>query len=74
MSPIHLRSIRLRMQPTIYDLKNAQSVELTCSQPDYGFPAATTYTVQASLNKISKEATDDSSQLYCVGKHVPTAK
>lgn len=30
----------------VYDLKNAQTVELTCSQPDYGFPAATTYTVQ----------------------------
>ncbi len=27
----------------VYDLKNAQTVELTCSQPDYGFPAATTY-------------------------------
>ena len=33
----------------VYDLKNAQTVELTCSQPDYGFPAATTYTVQASF-------------------------
>ena len=37
----------------VYDLKNAQSVELTCSQPDYGFPAATTYT--PLLNKISKK-------------------
>ena len=35
----------------VYDLKNAQSVELTCSQPDYGFPAAT----KPLLNKISRK-------------------
>ena len=28
----------------VYDLKNAKSVELSCSQPDYGFPASTNYT------------------------------
>ena len=42
----------------VYDLKNAQTVELTCSQPDYGFPAATTYTVQASFEQDFIEATD----------------
>ncbi len=43
----------------VYDLKNAQTLELTCSQPNYGFPASTTYKVQASLNAEFIEATDD---------------
>lgn len=34
---------------TVYDLENSTSLELTCSQPDYGFTAATTYTVEVSL-------------------------
>ena len=59
----------------VYDLKNAQSVELTCSQPDYGFPAATTYTVQASFEQDFKEATDDSKANYTVLENTyPTAK
>lgn len=33
-----------------YDLENSKSIELSCSQPDYGFTAATTYSVQVSLN------------------------
>lgn len=35
----------------VYDLKNTESVQLTCTQPDYGFTAATTYSVQVSLTK-----------------------
>ena len=31
------------------DLTNSTTVNLTCSQPDYGFPASTGYTVQVSL-------------------------
>ena len=34
----------------VYDLQKSSSIELTCSQPDYGFTAATVYTVQVSLN------------------------
>lgn len=34
----------------VYDLANSTSLELTCSQPDYGFPAKTAYTVEMSLN------------------------
>lgn len=34
---------------TVYDLKYASTVELTCTQPDYGYTTATTYTVQLSL-------------------------
>ena len=30
----------------VYDLKNSESLELTCTQPDYGIPMATTYSVQ----------------------------
>lgn len=32
------------------DLENSNTIQLTCSQPDYGFPASTTYTVEVSLN------------------------
>lgn len=35
---------------SVYDLENSTSVELTCSQPEYGFTAATTYAVEVSLN------------------------
>ncbi len=48
----------------VYDLKNAQSVELTCTQPDYGFPAATTYTVQASFEQNFIDATEDTKANY----------
>jgi len=34
----------------VYDLQKSSSIELTCSQPDYGFAAVTVYTVQVSLN------------------------
>ena len=33
----------------VYDLKHAKYVELTTSQPAYGFPASTVYTVEVSL-------------------------
>jgi len=36
---------------TVYDLENSTSLELTCSQPDYGYTAATTYTVEVSLTQ-----------------------
>ncbi len=48
----------------VYDLKNAKTVELSCSQPDYGFPASTTYTVQVSLASDFKDATGDSKADY----------
>ena len=35
---------------TNIDLTNSSSIVLTCSQPNYGFPAATVYKVQVSLN------------------------
>ncbi|WP_313380121.1 SusF/SusE family outer membrane protein [Proteiniphilum saccharofermentans] len=35
----------------IYDLKHTETIELTTSQPDYGFTAATLYTVEISLSQ-----------------------
>lgn len=34
-----------------YDLANTEALQLTCTQPDYGFPATTTYVVQLSLDE-----------------------
>lgn len=59
----------------VYDLKNAEVVELTCSQPDYGFPAATTYKVYASFNPDFTEATDETKANYTEpGSTYSTAK
>ena len=35
-----------------YDLERSTSLELTCSQPDYGFTAATSYAVEVSLSGV----------------------
>lgn len=35
----------------IYDLKNTESIQLTTTQPAYGFTAATTYRVQVSIQR-----------------------
>ena len=32
----------------LYDLKNTETLQLTCSQPDYGYAAAAVYTVEVS--------------------------
>lgn len=45
---IHLNTPALAN--TNIDLTYSEGIELTCSQPDYGFPAYTQYTVQVSLN------------------------
>lgn len=44
---------------TVYDLKHAKKVELTCSQPDYGFTAPVDYRVQVSLTGEFKEAANE---------------
>ena len=36
---------------TTYDLANSTSIELTCSQPNFGYTAPTVYAVQVSLNQ-----------------------
>lgn len=35
-----------------YNLENSTSLELTCSQPDYGFTAGTSYAVEVSLSGV----------------------
>lgn len=35
---------------TTYNLEASESIELTCSQPNYGFTAATTYSVETSVS------------------------
>lgn len=44
---------------TVYDLKHAEKVELSCSQPDYSFTAPVDYFVQVSLTGEFKEAANE---------------
>ena len=39
----------------VYDLKNTETILLTCTQPAYGFTAATTYRVQVATENSFKE-------------------
>ncbi|MDR2692479.1 MAG: SusE domain-containing protein, partial [Dysgonamonadaceae bacterium] len=39
----------------IYDLKNTETIQLTCSQPDYGFTAVTIYRVQIATDVSFQE-------------------
>lgn len=39
----------------IYDLGNTESIQLTCSQPAYGFTAVTTYRVQVATQESFQE-------------------
>lgn len=48
----------------VYDMKNTKTIELSCSQPDYGFTAATTYNVQVALNPEFTETTEESAANY----------
>lgn len=40
----------------LYDLQNTETVQLTCSQPNYGYAAPTEYVVQVSTNNKWTEA------------------
>ena len=40
----------------VYDLANSKSIELTCSQPDYGYPAVTKYTVEVATSADMSDA------------------
>ncbi len=44
------------MQNTIVDLANCEKIVLTTSQPDYGFPAATEYSTEMSINEDMTDA------------------
>lgn len=59
----------------VYDLKNSKTVEITCTQPGYGIPLATTYYVQVSLDAEFIEKTDENSANYVeLGTTYTTAK
>nr|WP_311147356.1 SusF/SusE family outer membrane protein [Prevotella pallens] len=40
----------------VYDLAHSKSIELTCSQPDYGYPAVTRYTVEVATSADMSDA------------------
>ena len=40
----------------VYDLANSKTIELTCSQPDYGYPAVTKYTVEVATSADMSDA------------------
>ena len=48
----------------IYDLKNTATIQLTCSQPDYGFTAATRYTVEIALDQAFEKKCDSGHQVF----------
>jgi hypothetical protein len=48
----------------VTDLKKSTTLPLTCSQPDYGFTAATTYSVQVSLNDTWIPETEEVAATY----------
>lgn len=62
----------------LYDLQYSSTVELTCSQPDYGFTAATEYKVEVSLTGSFTSAYDakenPAGDYYVVGESYTTAK
>lgn len=43
---------------SVVDLANSKSVQLTCSQPDYGFPALTQYTVLVASDAEMSDAVE----------------
>lgn len=49
----------------VYDLNQSKNIELTCTQPDYGYPAVVTYTVQVDLTDkwVDETETTDASYL-----------
>lgn len=50
----------------VYDLKNAGTVVLTCTQPDYGFTAATSYSVEVALSDTWTDETETAAASYMV--------
>ena len=40
----------------VYDLTHSKSIELTCSQPDYGYPVVTRYTVEVATSADMSDA------------------
>lgn len=59
----------------IYDLKNTDIVELTCSQPDYGFTAATIYKVMVSVTgDFTEKENSEENEFKVLSTSYTTAK
>lgn len=62
----------------LYDLENSTSIELTCSQPDYGFTAGTEYVVEVSLagtfTSVYDAKENPTGDYYVLGGSYTTAK
>lgn len=43
---------------TVIDLANSSSIEISCSQPDYGFPANVGYYVQVAFDESMTDFTE----------------
>lgn len=48
----------------VYDLNKSKNLELTCTQPDYGYPAVVTYSVQVALADKWEEESDLADATY----------
>lgn len=54
-----------------YDLANTDSVTLTCTAPNYGFPATTTYVVQLSIDEDMSNPSELTTTYYLNRMVVP---
>ncbi len=60
---------------TIVDLKNSDKLTFSWSQPDYGYTAATSYTLQIGLSSEFKDETEDVAADYWTSPTIyPSAK
>ena len=53
---------------TVIDLANSSSIEISCSQPDYGFPANVGYYVQVAFDESMIEGTEILSNVVSLNK------
>lgn len=57
----------------VYDLNQSKNIELTCTQPDYGYPAVVTYTVQADLTDKWTDETETADASYLTLPSISTS-
>ena len=57
-----------------YDLANSSTVEFTCTQPDYGFPISTKYTIEIATKADMSNATTMSTSFKTAKMQVDAAE
>ena len=57
----------------VYDLNQSKNIELTCMQPDYGYPAVVTYTMQADLTDKWTDETETADASYLTLPSISTS-